>query len=318
MTASKVAEQDSRPAVRRPGRRWTRRLNWRVYLVLLPTFAVLGVLAYYPSISGIWHSFYNWRPGYSSPFVGFANYRTMFADHQWWSSFRNLGVIFVASVTIMWVVPILASELVISLRSKRLQHLFRILLIVPLAFPGVVTALVWSFMYDPNDGVINRFLRAVGLGSWAHNWVGDPHTALGALLAIGFPWVAGLPFLVMLATLQNIPAEIFEAAALDGAGRLRRLVHIDLPLMAGQIKLLVFLAIVSTLHYGLAAYLVTSGGPDNSTQVPVLWIIGTAFQGQQWGYAAALSTTLFVITLGASALLMFGRRKERFSDVRTF
>jgi raffinose/stachyose/melibiose transport system permease protein len=293
-------------------------LNWKIYLVLLPTLVVLGALAYYPSISGIWHSLYDWRPGYDSPFVGLDNYRAMLHDDLWWSSFRNLGIIFVASVTVMWVMPVIAAELVISLRSARLQHVFRILLIVPLAFPGVVTALVWSFMYDPNDGVINRFLRSVGLGSWAHNWVGDPNTALGALLAIGFPWVAGLPFLVMLATLQNIPTEVFEAAELDGAGRLRRLVHIDLPLMARQFKLLIFLAIVSTLHYGLAAYLVTSGGPDNSTQVPVLWIIGSAFQGQQWGYAAALSTTLFVITFVASGILLFTRRKGQLDDVRAF
>jgi ABC-type sugar transport system permease subunit len=281
-----------------------------VYLVLVPTFAVLGVFAYYPALSGLWHSFYEWRPGFDSPFVGLQNYRQMISDDLWWKSFKNLGIIFVVSTTLMWIFPLLAAELVISLRSARLQFVFRTLLIAPLAFPGVVTVLIWEFLYDPNNGVINRFLTAIGLGSLAHNWIGQPHTALPALLAIGFPWIASLPFLIFLAQLQNIPTEIFEAAALDGAGRLRRFVSIDLPLLSRQIRLLFFLATISVLQYGFAAYLITQGGPDNATQVPVLLMLAQAFEGQDWGYAATLSSVLFVITLALSGLVLLVRRKE--------
>ncbi|MFC7620354.1 carbohydrate ABC transporter permease [Microlunatus sp. GCM10028923] len=298
-------------AVTEPTRQRRRRgFPWFVYLGLLPTFAVLGLLQYYPAISGVVHSFFDWRPGFSSPFVGLENYRTMISDDIWWRSFRNLGVIFVASVTVMWVFPLLAAELVISLRSERLQFLFRTLLIAPLAFPGVVTALVWSFIYDPNNGVLNRALQAIGLESLVQNWVGDPRTALGSLLMMGFPWIASLPFLIFLTTLQNIPKEVFEAAALDGASRLRRIVAIDLPLLASQIRLLFFLATISVLQYGFAAYLVTGGGPDNATQVPVLRMIGVAFQGNDWGYATTLSTALFLITLILSGVVMAVRRKD--------
>lgn len=295
----------------RPGRirRRPRRIPWRVYLVLVPTFAALGLFAYYPAISGIFHSFFDWRPGWPSPFVGLANYREMISDDLWWKSFKNLGIIFVVSVTLMWAFPILAAELVITLRSERAQFVFRTLLIAPMAFPGVVTVLLWSFMYDPNDGVINRMLGAVGLDSLQHNWVGEPDTALFALLAIGFPWIASLPFLIFVSQLQNIPAEIFEAAALDGAGRLRRFWWVDLPLLARQIRLLFFLATISVLQYGFAAYLVTQGGPDDATQVPVLRMLGVAFQAGEWGYAATLSTVLFVITLIFSGVVLMIRRK---------
>ncbi|MFF8618936.1 carbohydrate ABC transporter permease [Streptomyces sp. NPDC015350] len=292
-----------------------RRFPWFVYVGLLPLFVLLGLLAYYPAFSGVYHSLFDWRPGFDSSFVGLDNYRTMFADDLWWDSFKNLGYIFVVSVTVMWVLPLLAAELVISLRSERLQFLFRTVLIVPLAFPGVVTVLVWSFIFDPNDGMLNRALGAIGLESLAHNWVGDPATALPSLLVIGFPWVAGLPFLVFLTALQNIPKEVFEAASLDGCGRLRRVFSIDLPLMAAQMKLLFFLATISVLQFGFAAYLVTGGGPDNATQVPVLRMISVAFQGSDWGYAATLSTTLFVITALLSGALTLIRRKEN-SDVR--
>lgn len=310
-------EQSGSGAVaRRVHRR--QRIPWLVYLVLLPTFVLLGVLSYYPAFSGIWHSFYEWNPGFVSTFTGLANYRQLIHDDLWWSSFRNLAIIFLASITVMWILPILAAELIITLRSERARFVFRTLLIVPLAFPGVVTALVWAFMYDPNDGVINRLLTGVGLGSLAHNWVGDPRLALASLLMIGFPWVASLPFLIFVTTLQNIPAELFEATELDGAGRIRRFFSLDLPMLGRQITLLAFLAVISTLQYGFAAYLVTAGGPDNATQVPILRIIGEAFQGQEWGYAAAESTMLFVICVIASGLVLVvrSRRANEDTDVR--
>lgn len=292
-----------------------RRFPWYVYLALAPLFATLAVFAYYPAASGIWHSFYEWRPGFESPFVGLDNYATMLTDDLWWSSFRNLGLMFVFGVTVSWAIPLLAAELIISLKSKRAQFFFRTALIAPMAFPGVVTVLLWGAMYEPKNGVINRALRSVGLDALAQNWVGDPQFALLSLLFIGFPFVAGLPFLVFLTTLQNISTEIFEAAALDGCGRLRRLVKIDLPLMASQLKLLVFLATISVLQYGFAAYLLTSGGPDNATQVPVLRMLAVAFQGSDWGYAATLSTTLFVMTILLSVVIVYVRREDR-TDVR--
>jgi ABC-type sugar transport system permease subunit len=288
---------------------------WFAYLALVPLFATLAVFAYYPAASGIWHSFYEWRPGFDSPFVGLDNYRAMLDDDLWWRSFRNLGVIFVFGITVAWAIPLLAAELIISLKSKRAQFFFRTALIAPMAFPGVVTVLLWAAMYEPNNGVVNRLLRAVGLDALAQNWVGDPQFALLSLLFIGFPFVAGLPFLVFLTTLQNVPAEVFEAAALDGCGRLRRFFAIDLPLMASQLKLLVFLATINVLQYGFAAYLLTGGGPDNATEVPVLRMLGVAFQGSEWGYAAALSTTLFVMTILLSIVIVFVRREDR-ADVR--
>ena len=293
-----------------------RRVPWTAYLALVPLFAVLGLFAYYPAASGIWHSLYEWRPGFESPWVGLDNYVAMWHDDLWWQSFRNLGYIFIFQVTIAWALPLLAAELIISLRSERAQFVFRTLLIAPMAFPGVVTVLLWSAMYEPNRGVINRFLQGVGLSFLAHNWTGDPKTALLALLFIGFPFVAGLPFLIFLSTLQGIPKEVFEAASLDGANRLRRFWSVDLPLMASQIKLLVFLATIGVLQYGFAAFLVTGGGPDNATQVPVLRMLGVAFQGSQWGYAATLSTTLFLMTIVLSLIVVFVRRGEK-ADVKS-
>lgn len=292
-----------------PGRR---RIPWGVYLVLLPTFAALAVFAYYPALSGMLHSLYEWRPGFASPFVGLENYVTMLGDDLWWASFRNIGIIFVWAVTLMWVFPLLAAELVMSLSSERLRFVFRTLLILPLAFPAVVNVLLWQFMYDPRDGVVNSLLRAVGLDGLASNWIGDPDTALTALMTVGFPWVASLPFLVFLSALQNVPAEIYQAAEVDGAGRLRRLWSIDLPMMLRDVKLLLVMAVIAVLQYGMQAHIMTKGGPDNATQVPVLRMLDAAFLDTDWGYAAALGTVLFVLTLAVSVgALLAGRKGGR-------
>ncbi|MFT4233555.1 MAG: sugar ABC transporter permease [Microbacterium sp.] len=285
-----------------------------IYLALAPLVVIIALFAYYPALAGIFWSFFDWRPAAESTFIGFGNYLTMLSDEIWWRSFRNLGIIFVFSI-VSWVFPLLAAELLVTLRSERWQFVARTLLILPMAFPGVVTALLWGFLYQPNKGVINRVLEAVGLGDLAHNWTGMPDTALFALLFVGFPFIAGLPFLVFYSSLQNIPKEVLEAAELDGVTRIQRFWRIDLPLMASQVRLLVFLVVVGTLQYGFVAYVLTAGGPDNATIVPILRMINVAFAGGDWGYSAALSTTLFLITMLLSlAVFIRGRRGEAAGD----
>jgi raffinose/stachyose/melibiose transport system permease protein len=234
----------------------------------------------------------------------------MWHDHLWWEAFVHIGIIFVVAVTAMWAIPLAAAELLITLSRPRWRLFFRYLLIVPLAFSPVIQVLTWQFIYDPNVGVLNGFLGQVGLEALEKNWLGDPSTALWALIFINFPWIAGLPFLIFSIGLQNIPGEIFDAAAIDGAGRWKRFLAIDLPLLLRQVKLLFFLAVVFVLQYGFAPYIATQGGPDNATTVPILRIVGVAFDAGEWGYAAALSATLLAVMVLMSGLaLLAGRRR---------
>jgi ABC-type sugar transport system permease subunit len=297
---------DARVDRRVAPRRTRARRTLVAYAVLLPALLVIGVFAYYPALTGIFFSFFDWRPGFTSEFLGLANYERMLTDKVWWDSFANLGIIFVFGI-VTWIVPFIAAELVVSLSRERLRFVFRTLLIAPIAFPQMVILLVWGFFYDPANGVINSFLRGIGLEALAQNWLGDPATALGALLFIGFPWIAGIPFLIFLTGLQNIPREVFDAAALDGVGRVRRVFSIDLPMMANQLALLSFLAVISTLQYGMAAFILTGGGPDNATQVPILRMLSAAFNGGDWGYAATLSTTLFLVTVAFGLIVLLSR-----------
>src|SRR5579875_1734957 len=237
----------------------------------------------------------------------------MIHDTLWIESFQHVGEFFIFAVTLMWIFPLFLAEVLITLSSARWRFVFRSLLIVPLAFPGVVQVLIWEFLYDPNSGAINHFLHVVGLGGLAQNWLGNPHLALLSLIFINFPWVAGLPFLIFAAGLQNIPKEVFDAALIDGAGRWRRFRSIDLPMLLRQIRLLFFLAVIQVLQYGYAAFIATNGGPNNATTVPVLRMLNVAFDADEWGYAAALSTVLLLVMVGVSglALLLSRGRKDK-------
>jgi ABC-type sugar transport system permease subunit len=236
----------------------------------------------------------------------------MMHDTVWWTTFEHIGVVFFAGVTIMWAFPLFAVELLISVRNPRIQYILRTLLLFPLAFPVIVTIFLWGFIYQPNQGLLNTALKDVGLQSLAQNWLGNPKTALFALIFIGFPWIASLPFFVFLTGIQNIGTEVFEAAALDGCNRFQRLFRIDIPLMARQFRLLFFLATINILQYGITASALTTGGPGSSTMFPILRILNVAFLAGDWGYAAALSTTLFMIMFTISLFVLFiGKRDEK-------
>jgi raffinose/stachyose/melibiose transport system permease protein len=289
---------------------------WSYYVALIPTFVLLALFGYYPAINGLYHAFYDWEPAFYAHYIGLDNFRTMLHDTVFINSLKNVAQFFIFGVTLAWLLPILAAEAVITLHSQRWQFIFRTLLIAPFAFPIAVQVLLWGFLYDPNVGVFNSFLRAIGLGGLAHNWLGDPHTALFSLMFMNAPWVASVPFLIFLSGLQGIPQEIFDSAALEGAGRFRRFFLIDLPLLASQFKLMFILAIIQILQFAVPVALLTNGGPANSTMMPVVYLLDTAFNGSDWGYAAALSATLFMIMLVLS-LVVFRLTQPRSKPATT-
>lgn len=290
------------------GRRRTSRLArvrraWPLYLALAPTLILIFVFAYWPTINGIIQSFFNATNTQTNVFVGLDNYAQLFHDGVYWGAFVNALKYFVFGITVGWALPFVTAELLISLSSLRWQYILRTALILPMAFPAAVFGFVWYFLYDPNVGVINAFLHSVGLGGLAHNWLGDPSTALGSLMAIGFPIMfisagGGLPFLLMLAGLQNISQEILEAAAIDGCGRLRRIVAIDIPLLGSQFSLLFMLALIGFTQAGsITLLLPTAGGPAYATMTPLVWLIQSGINAGNFGYGAAMGEVLFAVSV---------------------
>lgn len=302
-------------ATRRRARLPTRILRaWPSYLGLAPTLILIAVFAYWPTINGFIQSVFNSTNTETNVFVGLENYGQLLGDSVFWNSFVNAIRYFVFAITVGWIVPFLTAELLISIINVRLQFILRTALILPMAFPATVFGFVWSFLYDPNVGVLNTFLNGVGLNGLSHNWLGDPATALGSLMVIGGPIVfisggAGLPFLLLVAGLQSIDQEVLEASSIDGCGRLRRIVSIDIPLLGSQFSLLFMLALVGFTQAGaITLLLTTNGGPAYSTMTPLVWLIQSGINAGNFGYGAAMGVVLFVGSVVLSMTFLGARR----------
>ena len=289
--------------------------EWRLELFLVPSLIMVAVFAYYPAASAVYHSFFDWQGGESKQFIGWENFQRIASDGVLWSSFMTVGALIVFNIFKM--IPSIAMAVMIHrLRSERWQYFYRVLLVIPMIVPGLVTLFIWKFFFDPNLGLLNRILDATGLKSvlvqvdqwfgWGVfyaeapiGWLSEPSLILPALFLWGFPWIGAVGVLIYLAGLQSIGTEIYEAADLDGIGPIQKFFYIELPLILTQVRLSLTLLVISTLQgYGLQLLLLgDSGGPGGSGMTPGLWMYNRAFIAGEFGYACAVGMILFVFIL---------------------
>ena len=267
------------------------------YLFLLPTFLFLAVFNYLPALSGLYHAFTEWETGGKAHWIGLDNFRQMAADEFLRLSIGNQLILLFANLIKTLVVPLIAAEMLFHLRSKRLQYALRTTLLIPMVVPGMVGVLLWGFIYDPNIGLLNNLLTSLGLKSLTRAWLGDWHTALPAVIGVGFPWISGLALLIYLAGLIAIPQDVLDSSAVDGATGWRRIRAVDLPLLRGQMRLLAALTIIGTLQDFGSLLVLTGGGPGLATHVPALHMYYEAFRFGHYGYASAIGFVLFLTIL---------------------
>ncbi|GBF76549.1 hypothetical protein PA598K_05027 [Paenibacillus sp. 598K] len=272
------------------------RSKW-VYVGLLPSFGLLFTFMYFPAFSGLFHSLYEWQPGGTTTFIGLDNFERMLHDPYVSKGLGNLVILIVTGLLKALVPPLIVAELIYHLRSKRLHYGFRTAFTASMIIPAVAGLLIWQNFYDPNMGLFNHFLQLIGFGSWAHGWLGDPNTALWALIFIGFPFVGILQLLVLYAGLLAIPNELTEAARMDGAGLPRIIRSIHLPLLAGQFKFLIIMGLIGIIQDFNGILIVTGGGPMDSTYVPALQMYYAATKFNDLGYASALGVSMFAVIL---------------------
>lgn len=267
------------------------------YGMLIPAFALMITFSFYPPIVAIIFSFSNWD-GFNPPsFTGIQNYVSILTDHVFWLSMAHLGVWSIIKLILEIAMPLIVAVVIYHLKSQRMQYIYRVLFVVPMVVPMMVQLMVWSFIYSPQIGMLDRVLKAWGLGGFIQNWLGDPHLALYSLVFVGFPFVIPFNLLIFFAGLQSIPESVFEAAKLDGVSRLRIFFTIEVPLVLGQIKLLMILTIIGLLQNIALPLVLTNGGPGYSTYIPGLYMYITAFTNGELGLGMAVAMLLFVIVL---------------------
>ena len=280
---------------------WGARLS---YILILPTLALLLTFNYYPAVSGLYHAFTEWSPGVRTEWVGLSNFRFLLEDRFFLSGFRNAGILVVVSILKTMTVPLLVAEFIFNLRNRFSQYWFRTLFVVPIVLPAVVEILVWNNIYDPAIGLLNESLKLIGLEEWTRVWYGDANVSLGAIIFIGVPWVNAFALLIFYGGLISISNEIIDASLVDGASIWRRFWAIDLPLLMGQIKLLLILNFINAVQTFELVFLTTGGGPGAATYTPALELYYMAMRMDRMGVASAIGMVLFFIILAGTILNM--------------
>ena len=289
-----------------------RRAGLVPFAFLLPAIAVTAAIVHYTVLQTIWlslHSYVIYDPE-ATEFVGLANFRTVLGDEVFWISLRH---------SVVWIVGVVALQFLLGLATALLLNesfwwrgLARALVVVPWALPSVIIGLMWTWMYDYNVGVINDLLLRTGIIAEPVAWLARPDTALAAVMAAlvwqGFPFFA----VTLLAGLQTVPAELYEAAEIDGAGRWRRFVSITLPSIADVIATALLLRTIWVANSLDVILVMTGGGPGYATHTLPLYAFQRAYSGMEFSYGAALALVLTLMLL--AVVWLYVRRASRDLD----
>lgn len=285
-----------------------RHSSWVPWLLLAPALVLLVAFTHYPALATVWHSVFSTaRAGAPSIFVGTESYQLLLDDPVFWQALRN-NVLF-ALVT----VPVaIGLSIVMALwvhREVPGRALLRLAYFTPAILPMIAVANIWLFFYTPQYGLIAQISQALGWGD--HNWLGQPGTALPALMVVTIWKEAGFFMIFYLAALQQISPTLAEAAALEGASRWQFFRRVQWPLLMPTTVFVVINALINAFRLVDHVVVMTRGGPDNATQLLLYYIYQVAFSFWDTAYAAALTVVLLTL-LAIVALVKF-----RLLDSRT-
>ena len=286
--------------------------RWRGLVWLIPALAVLAVFVYWPLIQNVVFSVLKWNI-YSGDqtFVGVDNYADLAQDPIFWKALGNNTWYAVLSIVFQVFGALVLAAIVESVRSERWRKAFRAIYFIPSAISLTVAGLLFYFIYQPQTGMLNVFLDNVGLGQFSQAWLGHEGTAIFAIIAMSQWQGFGYSVLLFSVALQRIPQELYEAANLDGVGPIRRFFQVSLPLVREMTGLMMIVTISGAFQVFNEVMVMTSGGPNNSSQVLGTWLYHAGFVTNDFGSAAAIGVAIFVITLLLAAAQLAYSRKRR-------
>lgn len=266
------------------------------YAMVAPAVVLFTLFAVYPFIKGIVLSFYRWDGLGPMVFIGGQNYENILLDGAYWAALKHTFFYAVFTTIVKNLLGFLLAKLMMSL--KLMKGFFRTIAYMPVTFSYVVCGLLWAWIFNPNFGLLNQFLIAIGAEGLIMGWLSDSSVALFSVMMVDVWRWAGFHMILYLAGLQAIPKDYYEAADIDGAGAFTRFWRITVPQLNGVIVLNVLMAVTGALvaNYDIVNVM-TGGGPYGATEVALTYIYRTAFEFYNLGKASAMSVILFAITL---------------------
>lgn len=267
-----------------------------IFIGLFPALLGYSVLVVYPIVRSFFYGFYDWN-GLSQPvYIGIQNFTDILKDGVFWLSFQNNLVVVAASV--LGQIPLGLLLAVILNQKIKGAGFFRAVFFIPMVLSTVVVGLLWSTVLNSQVGILNALLRIIGLESFAHDWLGDPRFAIYAVCAVIIWQFFGLYMIMFLAALQNIPQEIMEAAAIDGANETNKLFRVTLPMVWPTVIAAVILCIAGSMRSFDLVFVLTQGGPAHATELLATYMYNKTFSVYKYGYGSAISLIIFVISFG--------------------
>lgn len=294
----------ARPGVRDDG---LRRPWGAIVAFLLPALTVYVALTAYPAFRTLWNSFHRVLPRRET-FVGTENYAELMRDDIFWKAVGNTFTWACASPLIEVTMALfLALALYAKVPGARF---FRVAWFTPVLMSYIVVGILWMWIYNYDWGPVNTALRALGLESWAHAWLGDPDTALPSLIFVTSWMWTGFNMVVLLAALHSLPREVIEAAELDNCGWGAKLVFVILPLIKATVLNLIVLSFIGKMKIFDLVWITTKGNPLWSTETVSTYVYKRAFEWTTFdlGYASTVAAVWFVIVLAAVLALTWAFR----------
>jgi len=278
------------------------------YLFLAPALLVFGLAVLVPMLFTVGFSFTEWNGFGPMTFVGLDNYRTAAADPIFRDSFVHiLG--YIAATLVLEVGIGLGLAGIVSARRHSLW--FRVAIFVPVMLPMVVVAILWSFVFNSDFGLVNATLGALGLEGLQRVWLGDTSTALMAVSVVS-GWVfAGFYMMIFYAAFRQIPSEVLEAARMDGAGEWALFRRIKVPMIRNAVAIAVLLCVTGGFQGFDLFFVLTNGGPYGATEIPTTYLVKTVFRNGDVGYGSAMAVVLTAIVLGVGMLYATLQRRAR-------
>ncbi|GGD78719.1 carbohydrate ABC transporter permease [Paenibacillus nasutitermitis] len=285
---------------------WIKRQRLTGYIFVAPN--MIGVLVFFilPALFSLVLVFTDWQFGSQSVnFIGVENITRLFKDPVFYISLKNT-LIFLASVPISLMLAFIVA--VVLNKSVYFKGLLRVLYFMPYITSGVATAFVWMLLFQPSQGPINGFLRSIGIEN-PPGWLATTTTSMFAIDIIWIWFMLGYFMIIYLAALQEVPAELQEAAKMDGAGTYKTIRHVMLPMVSPTTFMLLISGLIMTIKTFGIIQAITQGGPGNSTTILSLFVYKTAFSYYEMGYASTISWALFLIIVLITAVQWIGQKK---------
>jgi raffinose/stachyose/melibiose transport system permease protein len=311
VTAAVSVRRSSGRAVRTRDRSRVRNRLALGYPFLIPALIFYLVVIIYPTVAGGYYAFTDWSAGgENANFVGVQNFVALLHQIEARAALANTVIIALACTILQTVIGL---ALAVILNTKlATRNVLRTLFFVPALLPSVIIAFLWQYILTP-VGPLNQLLRGIGLEALAGNWLGDQDLALASVIGVIIWQNAGLTMVIYLAGLQGIPAELYEAAELDGASAWRRLLHITLPQLMPATTIAMSLTLISSLKLFDQVFVMTGGGPGYATQNLSVIMYKQAFVSGEYGSSAAIALVLCMIVFAFAILQLkaLGKLEDR-------